>query len=68
MSFGALGLAHPWALLGLLAAVPAVWLLRRRRTALPRIVLPDGGAARALRPSTWARRPKSELSAKAGVK
>jgi len=55
MSFDALGFAHPWALFGLFAAVPAVWMLRRRRSSLPRIVLPDGGAARALRPSFWAR-------------
>jgi len=55
MSFSGLGFAHPWALLGLLAAIPAAWLLRRRRTALPRIVLPDGAAARAIPPSGWAR-------------
>lgn len=55
MTAGALGFAHPWALLGLLAAVPAVWLLRRRRRTLPAIVLPESGAARAIRPSGWAR-------------
>jgi Ca-activated chloride channel homolog len=55
MSFGAGSFAHPWALLGLLAAVPAAWLLRRRRRTLPRIVLPDSGAARAIPPSRWAR-------------
>jgi Ca-activated chloride channel family protein len=55
MTPGALGFAHPWALLGLLAAIPAVWLLRRRRRTLPAIVLPESGAARAIRPSAWAR-------------
>jgi Ca-activated chloride channel family protein len=55
MTFGALTFAHPWALLGLLAAFPAAWLLRRRRTALPRIVLPGSGEARAIPPSRWAR-------------
>ena len=55
MSFDALGFAHPWALLGLLAAVPAAWLLRRRRGSLPRIVLPAGADARAIPPSGWAR-------------
>ena len=55
MTPGALGFAHPWALLGLLAAVPAVWLLRRRRRRLPGILLPEGAAARAIRPSAWAR-------------
>ncbi len=55
MSSGALGFAHPWALLGLLAAVPAAWLLRRRRGSLPRIVLPAGAEARAIPPSSWAR-------------
>ena len=55
MTAGTLGFAHPWALLGLLAAVPAVWLLRRRRRTLPAIVLPESGAARAIRPSGWAR-------------
>ena len=55
MTASTLGFAHPWALLGLLAAVPAVWLLRRRRRTLPAIVLPESGAARAIRPSGWAR-------------
>jgi Ca-activated chloride channel family protein len=55
MTSGALGFAHPWALLGLLAAVPAAWLLRRRRTTLPQIVLPDSATARSIQPSRWAR-------------
>jgi Ca-activated chloride channel family protein len=55
MSFLGLAFAHPWALLGLLAAIPAGWLLRRRRRWLPRIVLPDGAAASGLPPSRWAR-------------
>ncbi len=55
MSFLGLGFAHPWALLGLLTAIPAVWLLRRRRGSLPRIVLPDGSAAKGLPRSRWAR-------------
>lgn len=55
MTSGALSFANPWALLGLLAAFPAAWLLRRRRRWLPRIVLPDGATARAIKPSRWAR-------------
>lgn len=55
MSFGAVGLAHPWALCGLLAAAVAGWLLWRRRSRVPRLVLPSSAAARSLRPSRWAR-------------
>ncbi len=55
MSLFGLGFAHPWALLGLLAAIPAAWLLGRRRGSLPRIVLPDGAAAKQLPRSRWAR-------------
>jgi Ca-activated chloride channel homolog len=55
MTSGALSFAHPWALLGLLALAPAIWLLRRRRNGLPRLRLPDGEVARALQPSAWAR-------------
>jgi Ca-activated chloride channel homolog len=53
---GILSFAHPWALLGLLAAAAAAWLLQRRRHRLPRLVLPEGTAARAVAPSPWARR------------
>ena len=55
MSFGTLTLAHPWALLGLLGAVLAAWLLRRHRRRLPALVLPESSAANAIRPSLWAR-------------
>jgi len=55
MTSGALSFAHPWALLGLLALAPAAWLLRRRRTTLPRLRVPDGEGARSVAPSTWAR-------------
>ena len=55
MTFGALTFAHPWALLGLLAAAAAAALLRRRRRRLPAVVLPEGGVAKALPPSLWAR-------------
>ncbi len=47
--------AHPWALLGLLAALAAAYLLDRRRRRMPRLVVPEAGAARAVRPSRWAR-------------
>jgi Ca-activated chloride channel homolog len=50
-----LGFAHPWALLGLLASAPAIWMLRRRRRTLPRLVVPDASGARAIPPSGWAR-------------
>ncbi|MGE5047233.1 MAG: vWA domain-containing protein [Deltaproteobacteria bacterium] len=56
MSAGALSFAHPWALLGLLGAAAAAWLLWRRRHRLPRLVLPESAAARAVTPSPWARR------------
>ena len=55
MSFGALTFAHPWALLGLIGAALGIWLLRGRRGALPRLVLPEAGVAKALKPSRWAR-------------
>ncbi|MCA1825972.1 MAG: VWA domain-containing protein [Myxococcales bacterium] len=55
MSFGTLDFAHPWALLGVLAAAPAVWLLLDRRRKVPRLVMPSSAAARAIRPSRWAR-------------
>ena len=47
MSFGGLTFAHPWALLGLIGAALGIWLLRRRRGALPRLVLPEAGVAKA---------------------
>lgn len=56
MTAGILSFAHPWALLGLLAAAAAAWLLKRRRHRLPRLVLPESAAARAVTPSPWARR------------
>ena len=55
MSFGTVGFAHPWALCGLLAAAVAGFLLLRRRTKIPRLLLPSSAAARTLRPSRWAR-------------
>ena len=55
MTSGALTFAHPWALLGLLAAGVAAWLLHRRRRSLPRLVLPETGSAIGIRPSRWAR-------------
>src|SRR5439155_17894249 len=51
----ALTFAHPWALLGLLAAAAAAWLLHRRRRSLPRLVLPETGSAAGIPPSRWAR-------------
>jgi Ca-activated chloride channel family protein len=55
MTWGALTFAHPWALLGLLAAAAAAWLLHRRRRNLPRLVLPETGSAAGIPPSRWAR-------------
>jgi Ca-activated chloride channel family protein len=55
MSFGTLGFAHPWALIGLLAAGAAGFLLWRRRRKVPRLVFPSTAAARAIAPSRWAR-------------
>jgi len=55
MTTGAFAFAHPWALLGLLAALPAIWLLRRRRRSLPALVVPDVSGARRIPPSLWAR-------------
>ncbi|HZX94077.1 MAG TPA: VWA domain-containing protein [Myxococcales bacterium] len=55
MSSLGLSFAHPWALVGLLAAVAAAWLLEVRRRRLPRLVLPESSAARAVPPSRWAR-------------
>ena len=55
MSFGTASFAHPWALLGLFAAVAAGWLMFRRRSKAPRLVLPSAAAARTLKPSRWAR-------------
>ena len=52
MSFGALTFAHPWALIGLIAVPPLVFLLRQRRKHLPQLVAP---ALRAVPPSRWAR-------------
>jgi len=51
----ALTFAHPWALLGLLAAAAAAWLLHRRRRSLPRLVLPETRSATGIPPSRWAR-------------
>jgi Ca-activated chloride channel homolog len=45
--------AHPWALLALILAPVAAWLLVRRRERMPRLVVP--AAPLALRPSRWAR-------------
>jgi Ca-activated chloride channel homolog len=53
MTSGTLTFAHPWALLGLLAAAAAAWLLHRRRRSLPRLVLPETGSAAGIRPSHW---------------
>lgn len=55
MSFGALSFSHPWALLGLLAAALAAYLLFRRRGKVPRLLLPSSEVVRALPPSRWAR-------------
>jgi Ca-activated chloride channel family protein len=55
VNFEGLTFAHPWALLGLLAAVAAAWLLRQRRRKLPRLVLPTALPARSIAPSRWAR-------------
>lgn len=55
LGLGELSFAHPWALLGLLAAAAAVVLLQRRRTRLPRLVLPSSLSARRIKPSRWAR-------------
>jgi Ca-activated chloride channel family protein len=49
-----LSFAHPWALLGLVAAAGAGWLLRRRRGHLPTLVVPSVAPAR-VPPSRWAR-------------
>jgi Ca-activated chloride channel family protein len=54
-ALGTLSFAHPWALLGVLAAAGAAVLLKRRRDRLPRLVLPSANAARAIQPSRWAR-------------
>src|SRR5205085_9746917 len=48
--------AHPWALLGIVAAGAAAFFLRNRRRNLPRLVIPESSAARAIPPSQWARR------------
>jgi Ca-activated chloride channel family protein len=50
-----LSFARPWALLSLLAAPAALWLLRRRRRRMPALILPTIAPARTLRPSLWAR-------------
>ena len=55
MSFGLIGFAHPWALCGLLAAPLLGFLLWRRRSRVPRLLLPSSAAARTLKPSRWAR-------------
>ncbi len=55
MILDALTFAHPWALLGLLAAAAAAWLLHRRRRSLPRLVLPETRSATGIPPSRWAR-------------
>ncbi|MGZ6143363.1 MAG: vWA domain-containing protein [Myxococcales bacterium] len=55
MTFGTLTFAHPWALCGLVAAAGAAWLLLRRRSQAPRLVLPSTAAAIAIQPSRWAR-------------
>ncbi len=55
MSVGAITFAHPWALLGLLAAAGAAVLLQKRRSKLPRLVVPSSLAARSIAPSRWAR-------------
>src|SRR2546421_9932821 len=55
MTPDALTSAHPWALLGLLAAAAAAWLLHGRGRSLPRLVLPETGSAAGIPPSRWAR-------------
>ena len=55
MSFGAIDFSHPWALCGLLAAPLLGFLLWRRRSRVPRLLLPSSAAARTLKPSRWAR-------------
>ena len=50
-----LSFAHPLALLGLVAAPLAAWLLLRRRGTQPRLVLPSIVVARSIPPSAWAR-------------
>jgi Ca-activated chloride channel homolog len=52
---GALSFAHPWALLGLVAAAGAALLLERRKRHLPRLLIPSSSDARALPASRWAR-------------
>ena len=50
-----LSFAHPWALLGLLAAAAACVLLFRRNRPEPRLVFPSASTASGLPPSRWAR-------------
>jgi Ca-activated chloride channel homolog len=50
-----LSLAHPWALLALLAAPLLSWQLSRRRLSGPRLLLPSALPLRGLRASIWAR-------------
>jgi Ca-activated chloride channel homolog len=52
---GGLSFAHPWALLGLLAAAAATWVALRGRAAMPPFVVPAAAPARAAMPSRWAR-------------
>jgi Ca-activated chloride channel family protein len=55
MTLRTLSFTHPWALLGLLAAALAAWLLLRRRRHLPPLKLPSSTEARGLPRSLWAR-------------
>jgi len=50
-----LSFAHPWALLGLAAALFAAYALHRRRARVPRLRIPSSADARALPRSVWAR-------------
>jgi len=50
-----LSFQRPWALLSLAAVPLALWLLRRRRSRMPALVVPSIAPALAIRPSIWSR-------------
>jgi Ca-activated chloride channel family protein len=50
-----LSFQRPWALLSLAAVPLALWLLRRRRSRMPALVVPSIAPALAMRPSIWSR-------------
>jgi len=50
-----LSFQRPWALLSLAAVPLALWLLRRRRSRMPALVVPSISPALAIRPSIWSR-------------